>query len=118
MLSDIFKKKIWIISLLVFATGCAGSLKIRDINADPAKYHEKTVTVKGKVVENFSIPIISIGVAKINDGTGEIWVKPANRTLFEGQKTTVKGTFKIGLNFGSRSFGQIIVEGAGEENKK
>lgn len=106
------QKKIWLLSLLIFIGGCAGSsrVKIGEVNANPQKYHEKVVTVGGKVVQTLSIPIISIGVAKIDDGTGEIWVKPTGRSLFDGQKVTLKGVLKIGATLGSKTFGNIVVE--------
>ena len=116
MFNPRFAHKIWLLGLLVLLAGCAGSsVKIRDLLANPEKYNEKYVTVKGKVVQTYSIPIISIGLAKLDDGTGEVWVKPTGRTFFKGQKVTVSGTHKIGLNLGSQTFGNIIVEG--EKNR-
>jgi len=105
-------EKILIFSLLILIAGCAGSrVKIGELITNPDKYNEKYVTVKGKVTQTFSIPILSIGVSKIDDGTGAVWVKPAGRTFFDGQKVTVSGTHKIGLTLGGQSFGNIIVEG-------
>ena len=106
------KKKILLLSLLILMVGCAGSsrVKIGEVTANPQKYHERVVTVEGKVVQTLSIPILSLGVAKIDDGTGEIWVKPTGRSLFEGQKITLKGVLKIGATLGSKTFGNIVVE--------
>jgi hypothetical protein len=117
MFPPALRKKIWAATLLIFIAGCAAGskVKIRDLSADPQKYNEKIVTVSGKVTQTFSIPLLSIGVAEIDDGTGDIWVKPAGRSFFEGQKVTVKGTLKIGFALGTRTFGYIVVE---EEPKK
>jgi hypothetical protein len=116
MFNERFAKQILLFGLLLLIAGCAGSrVKIGDLLANPEKYNEKYVTVKGKVVQTFSVPILSIGIAKVDDGTGTVWVKPAGRTLFEGQKVTVSGKHKIGLNIGSQTFGNIIVEG--EKNR-
>ena len=106
-------RKIAGIGLLFLLLGCAGGsrVKIGELVANPQKYNEKYVTVKGKVVQTLSIPILSIGVSKIDDGTGAVWVKPAGRTFFDGQKVTVSGTHKIGFALGSQSFGNIVVEG-------
>ncbi len=111
-------KKIGAAALLIFIAGCAAGsrVKIDELTANPQKYNEKIVTVSGKVTQTFSIPLLSIGVAEIDDGTGDIWVKPNNRTFFEGQKVTVKGTLKIGFALGTRSFGYIVVEQ--EEGRK
>jgi hypothetical protein len=116
MFSPACIKKMVTAALIVFMAGCAGSrVKVSDLTADPQKYNEKVVTVSGKVTQTFSIPLLSIGVAEINDGTGDIWVRPAGRTFFEGQKVTVKGTLKIGFALGTRTFGYIVVE---EEPKR
>ncbi|MCL4704265.1 hypothetical protein KJ068_03840 [bacterium] len=106
------EKKIWLLSLLILMAGCAASsrVKISEVTANPQKYHEKVVTVGGEVVQTLSIPLLSLGVAKIDDGTGEIWVKPTGRSLFEGQKITLKGVLKIGATLGSKSFGSIVIE--------
>lgn len=110
-------KKIWAATLLIFMAGCAAGsrVKISELTANPQKYNEKIVTVSGKVTQTFSIPLLSIGVAEVDDGTGEIWVKPQDRTFFEGQKVSVKGTLKIGFAIGTKTFGYIVVE---EETKK
>ncbi|MCG3119145.1 MAG: hypothetical protein ALAOOOJD_01476 [bacterium] len=105
-------KKNLLCGLLILVAGCAGSrVKIGELITNPDKYNEKYVTVKGKVTQTYSIPILSIGIAKIDDGSGAVWVKPAGRTFFEGQKVAVSGTHKIGLTLGSQSFGNIIIEG-------
>jgi hypothetical protein len=117
MLSTARSKKIVAAVLFIFIAGCAGGsrVKISDLTANPQKFNEKIVTVSGKVTQTFSIPLLSIGVAEVDDGTGDIWVKPNNRSFFEGQKVTVKGTLKIGFALGTRTFGYIVVE---EEPKK
>ena len=89
---------------------CAGSMKISELNAEPGKYNEKEVTVKGKVVQTYAIPILSQSIVKIDDGSGELWVKPHNRVPFEGQEITVTGKVKIGLTMGSMNLGVIVIE--------
>jgi hypothetical protein len=105
-----FLKKPGMFALLFLMLGCAGATKVRDINDNPQKYNEEVVTVKGRVVESYSLPIISFGVARIDDGSGEIWVKPHDRSFFEGEKVTVKGVLKISMTLGSKSFGYIVIE--------
>lgn len=112
-----FLKKIIMFALLLLMLGCAGATKVREINANPQKYNEKVVTVKGQVVESYSLPILSFGVARIDDGSGEIWVKPDNRSFFEGEKVTVKGVLKISMTVGSKSFGYIVIEEPKDKKK-
>jgi hypothetical protein len=85
-------------------------MKISELNADPGKYNDREVTVKGKVTQVFAIPIFAQGVVKIDDGSGDLWVKPYNRVPAEGQEITVKGKVKIGLTLANRDFGVIVVE--------
>ncbi|MCK6621565.1 MAG: hypothetical protein HUU32_00035 [Calditrichaceae bacterium] len=112
-----FLKKLALFAILLLILGCAGATKVRDLNANPQKYNGKVVTVKGRVIESYSLPIISFGVARIDDGSGEIWVKPHDRSFFEGEKVTVKGVLKIGMTLGSKSFGYMVVEEPKEKKK-
>lgn len=101
-------------ALLFFA--CAGSMKISELNANPGKYTSKKVTVKGRVKQLYAIPLISQSVAKINDGSGDLWVKPHNRVPAEGEEITITGQVKIGLTLANMDFGVMVVESGPEEN--
>lgn len=103
--------------ITILAVGCGSSMKISDIQAEPGKYNEKPVTVKGKVVQVFAVPIFGQSLVQIDDGTAEIWIKPYNRVPFEGEEITVKGTLKIGMTVANKNFGVIVVE-EGEAKKK
>lgn len=97
--------------LALLLSACAGSgMKIRDLSDNPEKYHDRPVVVKGKVVSTFAIPLLSQSLVKVADETGEIWVKPAGRVPFEGEKITVRGKLKIGLTLANRNFGVIVYE--------
>jgi hypothetical protein len=97
--------------LALMLSACAGSgTKIRDLSENPEKYHDREVVVKGKVVSTFAVPLLSQSLVKVADETGEIWVKPAGRVPFEGEKITVRGKLKIGLTLANRNFGVIVYE--------
>ncbi|MCA9735850.1 MAG: hypothetical protein H6696_04875 [Deferribacteres bacterium] len=98
-----------VIFSLIFMN-CAGGIKIADLEAQPGKYNEKEVKVKGEVVQTFAVPILSQSLVKIDDGTGQIWVKPDNKVPFKGDKITVNGTLKVGLTIANQNLGLIIVE--------
>ncbi|MCK6557863.1 hypothetical protein HUU39_19180 [candidate division KSB1 bacterium] len=99
--------------LTLLVAGCAaGRMKISELTANPGKYNEKPVTVKGKVTSTFAIPIIGQSLVKITDDTGEIWVKPYERVPFEGQEITVRGKLKIGITLANRNFGVMVYEDA------
>ncbi len=111
MLTSYRLSKIALLALMLVLFACAGSsMKIRDLSANPEKYHEQQVVVKGKVVSTFAIPILSQSLVKVADETGEIWVKPQGRVPFEGEKITVRGKLKIGLTLANRNFGVIVYE--------
>lgn len=102
-------RQICVLALLLSA--CAGAgMKIRDLSDNPEKYHDRPVVVKGKVVSTFAIPLLTQSLVKVADDTGEIWVKPAGRVPFEGEKITVRGKLKIGLTLANRNFGVIVYE--------
>jgi len=99
-------------SLMIMVGGCLGTsrVKVSKILSDPGKYNNKQVVVKGKVVQTFGMPILGLSIVKIDDGSGEIWVKPRSRVPFEGETIKVKGTLKIGLTLANHNFGHIVVE--------
>ena len=90
--------------------GCAGGVKIADIEAQPGKYNDKNVTVKGEVVQTFAVPFLSQSLVKIDDGTGQIWVKPYEKVPFKGEKISVDGTLKVGLTIANKNLGFIVIE--------
>ncbi len=96
--------------MIIWLSACAGSMKISELTADPGKYSDKEVTVKGKVSQVYAIPLLSQSVVKINDGSGDLWVKPYNRVPGEGQEITVTGKVKIGLTLANMDFGVLVVE--------
>ncbi len=102
---------------VLLLSGCAGSrTQIGDIRENPGRFNEQEVTVKGKVVQTFAVPFIKQSLVLIDDGTGEIWVKPAGKVPFQGEEISVKGVIKVGLTFANKNFGFIVIEG--EKNKK
>lgn len=108
------EKKCWMPGciFLVIAIGCASvsRVHIRSIVDDPGRYNDERVVVQGKVVEIFAVPFLGQGICKINDGTGEIWVKPRKRVPFKGNKIRIVGTVKVGLTLANKSFGVIVIE--------
>jgi hypothetical protein len=96
--------------LSVGALGCSSPLSIHQITEQPGKYNEQQVVVKGKVIQTFAIPVLGQSLVKIDDGTGQIWVKPRNRVAFEGEEIEVIGTLKIGVTAANRNFGVVVYE--------
>jgi len=100
-----------ILILISFMENCAGSrTKIADMRDAPGKFNEQKVKVSGKVTQTFAIPFLGQSLVKLDDGSGEIWIKPNGWVPFEGQEITVEGTMKVGLTFANKNFGLIVVE--------
>jgi hypothetical protein len=102
-------------AMILLLCACAGGMKISELTADPGKYNDQKVTVKGKVVQVYALPVLAQSLAQINDGSGDLWVKPYKRVPAEGQEITVKGTVKIGLTLANKDFGVIVVESGPNE---
>ena len=88
-------------------SGC-GSVKIGRINADPTRFHNKTVRVDGRVTN--SVGAFVVGAYQVEDDTGKIYVVSNTGAPAKGSQVHVKGTVKNGITFGNRSFGTVIQE--------
>ena len=77
---------------LLAAGACSSTLKIRQIAAAPSHYSGQHVVVRGKVVQTYAIPVLGQSLVKIDDGTGQLWVKPRNRVPFKGPEIDISAT--------------------------
>ena len=81
----------------VFQTGCAVR-SINQIMADPQRYANKEVGIKGEVTESYSV--VGHGAYRVDDGTGRLWVVSQKGVPRKGAKIKAKGTIKDAYNFG------------------
>jgi hypothetical protein len=92
----------------------AGSKKIADLESNPSKYQDKTVTIVGIVrdADGVNIPIIGIrgGCYKVDDGTGSIWVCSDKGVPTKGAEVKVKGKLQSGATINGKNYGLVIVE--------
>ena len=109
----------WFATAVLLMSACAGTpkVKVEDIEANPGKYNDKIVTVKGKVVDTYSLPILKQGLVQVDDGTGKIWVKPSSRVYFKGDKLEVTGRLKVVGSIAGYNFGFIVFEESKEKSK-
>ena len=96
--------------LTVWISACSSTLAIDQIHAAPGRYHEKPVTVAGVVTQTFAVPIFGQSLVRIDDGTGQIWVKPRNGVPFKGEEVRVSGTLKIGVTVANKNLGVVVYE--------
>lgn len=90
-------------------TACHRRESIESINSDPARFHDREVTVAGRVVNSFNL--MGVGAFEIDDGTGRLWVYSKNYGVpGEEQKVAVTGTIQQGLSIAGRNFATIMVQ--------
>ena len=95
----------------VLVAGCASSVRISELKAQPDKYERKTVSVTGTVTDSYGIPLVPFQLYKIEDGTGDITVvSRASRSPSKGARVQVKGKVSEVAVVGGRSIGLHIEE--------
>ena len=89
---------------------CSTPLTIDQIHASPGVYNEQPVTVAGTVTQTFAVPVLGQSLVRIDDGTGQIWVKPQQGVPFKGDEIEVSGTLKIGVTLANQNLGVVVYE--------
>ena len=99
---------------LVLALGaCAsmGSPSIEEVQANPGRYSDRTVTVTGTVTTAWGIPLVPFKMYRVSDGNAEILVlSDGNRTPSRGARVRVRGEVGEFGVFGGRSVGLHLRE--------
>jgi len=95
---------------LAVALGCSSRLRIQELASDPGRYNEQHVTVEGVVTQTWAIPVIGQSLVRLDDGTGQVWVKPHGRVPFQGEEIRVEGTLKIGVTLANKNLGVVVYE--------
>lgn len=93
--------------LLVALTGC-GTVKIRQLVHNPARYQNRTVRIEGNVTRTTGAVVA--GAYQVDDGTGKITVLSMRPVPPKGANVRVKGQFTSGVQVLNRSFGNVIRE--------
>jgi hypothetical protein len=86
-------------SLGLALTGCATSHSINTLMAEPSRYANKDVTVKGTVVHSASV--LGRGTYQIDDGTGSLWVVSTKGVPRKGAHVKVSGKVRDVADLGS-----------------
>ena len=102
-----------IIAAAALTGACAsmGNRSISEVQTNPGKFHDKTVTVEGVVTTSFGIPLVPYKIFRVSDGSAEMLViSDDNRIPSKNARVRVRGTVQeVGL-FGGRSFGLHLRE--------
>lgn len=85
--------------VIAFAvTGCAQKT-VNDVMADPSRYADRSITLKGQVVESYSVA--GHGFYRLEDTTGRLWIFSRRGVPRKGAHVQVKGKIKDGFDISS-----------------
>ncbi len=84
--------------LALAVTSCAPKT-VNDVMADPSRYADRAVTLKGEVVESYSVA--GNGFYRLEDTTGRLWIFSTKGVPRKGAYVQVKGKIKDGFDLTS-----------------
>jgi hypothetical protein len=102
-----------IAALAVLATAACAlrSPSIADIQYNPGRYYNRTVSVEGVVTSSWGVPLVPFKIYKIGDSSGEVTVvSNQSRVPPRGARVRVKGKVTEFGTFGGRSVGLHLRE--------
>lgn len=96
----------------LLVTGCATrTVRIAELNDQPGRYADRSVSLTGVVTSSWGIPLVPFQLYSVDDGTGEITVvSRTNRVPNKGARVQVRGTINEFAVLGGRSVGLHIQE--------
>ncbi len=105
------KRLFLLVALVLFVSACAHA-NIAQIQTNPAKYYNKTVTVSGTVTSSWNIPLVPFHFYRVNDGSDGDLTIMSSRPLVppKGARVSVKGKINNVAMLGGRSLGLHLVE--------
>ena len=89
---------------LACAAAACGAHSINQLLADPARYRNQTVTVRGTVDQ--SAPIAGRGAYRLTDGDQSLWVVTTSGAPRRGSRVDVTGKLEDGYDLSA--FGGVI----------
>ena len=107
---------VWSVAIAMvatLATACAsmGARSIADVQTNPGRFVDKTVTFEGVVTTSWGIPMVPFTVYRVSDGSGEILVVSDNNRLpGKNARVRVRGEVEEFALIGGRSFGLHLRE--------
>jgi hypothetical protein len=97
-----------LVTFAVLATAACAmrSPSIADLQYNPGRYYNRSVSVEGVVTSSWGVPLVPFKVYKIGDATGEVTVvSDSNRVPPRGARVRVKGKVTEFGTFGGRALG-------------
>jgi hypothetical protein len=93
-----------LVMALAMAAAACGARSINQVLADPAKYRNDTITVRGTVAESASV--LGKGAYRITDGDQGLWVVTSSGAPRRGARVDVTGRLQDGYDLGA--FGSVL----------
>jgi hypothetical protein len=93
--------------LVILALGSVAACAVRSINdvlADPARYRNQTITVRGTVDQ--SVSVLGRGAYRITESGQGLWVVTTSGAPREGARVDVKGRLQEGYDL--TAFGNVL----------
>jgi len=99
-------------ALAVLAAACAvRSPSIADLQQNPGRYYDRSVSVEGNVTSSWDVPLVPLKIYRVGDSTGEITVvSETGRVPPRGARVRVKGRVTQFGTFGGRQIGMHLRE--------
>lgn len=102
------------IALALLVGGCALAVRhpsVAELQYNPGRYHDRTVSVEGVVTSSWGIPLVPFQLYKVDDGTGEVTVLSQHgRTPARGARVRVRGKVEQVAVLGGQSIGLHLRE--------
>ena len=86
--------------------GCGGVRSLNDLLADPAKYRDRPVTVRGTVAESASV--MGNGAYRITDDEQGLWVVTKSGAPRKGARVEVTGQLQDGYDLSAFGAGRRL----------
>jgi ABC-type hemin transport system substrate-binding protein len=109
---DALRISSWFFIFMVLISSCdknplfSSTESISKILESPSKYHDKVVSVKGKVTE--SIVAFGVGYFVLSDRTSSIVIIPSKTFPKVGEEVYIKGSVKNAFVIGDKSLTVIM----------
>jgi len=93
----------FVLAVTFFAVGC-GAKQMNDLLADPGKYRDRSVTVRGTVDQSASV--MGRGAYRLVDGEQGLWVVSTGSAPRKGARVDVTGRLQDGYDLSA--FGGVL----------
>ena len=87
-----------LLAVSLASTACA-TRTINEVLADPSRYRDREVRLRGSVVDSYSV--LGSGAYQLDDTTGRLWIVSNTGVPRQGARVRVNGRVREGFNLGS-----------------